>query len=493
MSIQILHGDCRDVLRTLADASVQCCVTSPPYFGLRDYGVDGQIGLEQTPDAYVAELVAVFREVRRVLRDDGILLLNLGDSYCNADKWGGGGANTGKHTREADGTPASWKAVRRKWSALDGLKSKDLIGIPWMAAFALRADGWWLRRDIIWSKPNPMPESVTDRPTTAHEYVFLFAKSGDHTFWTHRDGPGARSHPKPDYRWIHRTTSYEMRDEPLGLPEDIKRIWRRVNLWTGHDYFWDAEAVREPMAAASIARLSQDVENQTGSLRANGGAKTNGAMKAVAKGNAKTFRGGGAYTGGQSFDNDAVVERDSHGNAPNESCSRNLRSVWTIATQPFSESHFATFPPDLVETCIKAGTSEKGCCSACGAPWARITTKGDPDMAHRLASGADASGGYGGQSIKGHDSAGVQNASDVKRRILDGMREKAYSWAPTCECGAEVVPCVVLDPFAGACTTLLVSDRLRRNAIGIELNAEYIDIAKRRVTKDAGMFAEIVA
>jgi DNA modification methylase len=487
VSIQILHGDCRDVLRTLADASVQCCVTSPPYFGLRDYGVDGQIGLEQTPDAYVAELVAVFREVRRVLRDDGTLWLNLGDSY-NAHP--GQRKVTDKAGAKQQTNGGSPGAPSRN---VEGLKPKDLIGIPWMSAFALRADGWLLRRDIIWSKPNPMPESVTDRPTTAHEYVFLFAKSGDHTFWTHRDGPGAHSHPEPDYRWIHRETKEETRIAPSGSPEDIKKIWRRVNLWTGHDYFWDAEAVREPMAAASIARLSQDVENQTGSLRANGGAKTNGAMKAVAKGNAKTFRGGGAYTRGQSFDNDTPAERDSHGNAPNESCSRNLRSVWTIATQPFSESHFATFPPALVETCIKAGTSEKGCCSACGAPWARVTTKGEPDMAHRLASGADVSGGYGGQSIKGHDAAGVQNASDVKRRILEGMREKAYSWAPTCECGAEVVPCTVLDPFAGAATSLMVADRLGRDAIGIELNADYIDIAKRRLTKDAGMFAEITA
>ncbi len=165
--VKIITGDCRDVLKTLPDGSINCCVTSPPYFGLRDYGVDGQIGLEQTPDEYVAEMVAVFREVRRVLKDDGTLWLNLGDSYSGSGK--GPAGNLGKTHNEREIKQTSGIVP-------DGLKPKDLIGIPWRVAFALQADGWWLRQDIIWAKPNPMPESVRDRCTKSHEYIFLLSK-----------------------------------------------------------------------------------------------------------------------------------------------------------------------------------------------------------------------------------------------------------------------------------------------------------------------------
>ena len=168
--MKYIVGDCRTVLSTLPAASVQCCVTSPPYYGLRDYGVDGQIGLEPTPDEYVAEMVAVFREVRRVLRDDGTLWLNIGDSYAAPSK-GTGGAT------EKQVTNAGAFFAPRKFNMGDA-KQKDLMGIPWLLAFALRADGWYLRSDIIWHKPNPMPESVRDRPTSAHEHVFLFSKRG---------------------------------------------------------------------------------------------------------------------------------------------------------------------------------------------------------------------------------------------------------------------------------------------------------------------------
>lgn len=184
MTVRILTGDCRDVLRTLPDESVHCVVTSPPYFGLRDYGVEGQIGLEDTPSTFVAETVAVFREVRRVLRSDGTLWLNLGDSY--AGSWGAQGH------RVTDSDEESWhgsqirdhpKRARQTGSIREaGLKPKDLIGIPWRVAFALQSDGWWLRQDIIWSKPNPMPESIRDRCTKAHEYLFLLSKSERYHF-----------------------------------------------------------------------------------------------------------------------------------------------------------------------------------------------------------------------------------------------------------------------------------------------------------------------
>ena len=171
MTVQILVGDVRQTLSTLPEKSVQCCVTSPPYFGLRDYGVDGQIGLEPTPDEFVAQLVAVFREVRRVLRDDGTLWLNLGDTYAA----GGMGAGSGKQLTNRGTSVGGHMDKPRK--APEGLKPKDLIGIPWRVAFALQADGWYLRQDIIWHKPNPMPESVRDRCTKAHEYVFLLSKA----------------------------------------------------------------------------------------------------------------------------------------------------------------------------------------------------------------------------------------------------------------------------------------------------------------------------
>lgn len=174
----ILVGDCATRLREFADGSARCCVTSPPYYGLRDYAVEGQIGIEQTPDAYVTKLVKVFREVRRVLADDGTLWLNLGDSYSNIGKWGG--STSGKHAKHLHGGHQT--SSQASGGRIPGLKPKDLIGIPWMVAFALRADGWYLRSDIIWHKPNVMPESVRDRPTKAHEYLFLFSKSPDYFY-----------------------------------------------------------------------------------------------------------------------------------------------------------------------------------------------------------------------------------------------------------------------------------------------------------------------
>jgi len=300
MSVRILVGDCRELLRTLPDASVHCCVTSPPYFGLRDYGVHGQIGLEETPDAFVAELVAVFSEVRRVLRDEGTLWLNLGDSY--AGSWGAQSRDhAGKHSPNVSALSANQvKAAARRQSRTgaipegSGLKPKDLIGIPWRVAFALQADGWYLRQDIIWSKPNPMPESVQDRCTKAHEYIFMLSKS-------------------------------------------VR-------------YFYDIEAIKEPMSLSSVGRLSQDVESQQGSDRVPG--KTNGPMKAVGK--IDKQRGHGRRHAGFNDRWDAMEKA--------EQCAgmRNKRSVWSVATQPFKEAHFATFPPGLVEPCIKAGCPEGG-------------------------------------------------------------------------------------------------------------------------------------
>lgn len=283
--LDVRVGDCLESLRTLPDQSVHCCVTSPPYFGLRDYGVDGQIGLEDTPDAFVARLVEVFREVRRALRDDGTLWLNLGDSYANDGKWGG--STGGKATAALHGKTG---IGRRKLHT--GLKPKELIGIPWRVAFALQEDGWYLRQEIIWHKPNPMPESVRDRCTKAHEQIFLLSKS-----------------PR---------------------------------------YYFDSEAIKEPVAESTVARLSQaTLAQQAGSNRVPG--KTNGAMKAVVnEASRKALRSDiesrhrSKIPGGQSL-------------CAEPSALRNRRSVWTVTTKPFKGAHFATFPPDLIEPCILAG------------------------------------------------------------------------------------------------------------------------------------------
>ncbi|MCI8843855.1 MAG: site-specific DNA-methyltransferase [Oscillospiraceae bacterium] len=255
---KLFCGDALECLRTLETESIHTCVTSPPYYNLRNYETAGQIGMEVTPEEYIAKLVDVFREVRRVLRPDGTLWLNIGDSYATRS-----GAQPPTNTRNSHGHTAKRLPA--------GYKYKDLMGIPWLLAFALRADGWYLRQDIIWHKTNAMPESVRDRCTKAHEYIFLLSKS--------------------------------------------------------ERYYFDAAAIREPCGK---------------------------------KGNARTFRGGGAYTGSQSFQNSTRVERESHGNTANSTGTRNKRSVWYIATAQFKAAHYATFPEKLVAPCILAGCPEGG-------------------------------------------------------------------------------------------------------------------------------------
>lgn len=302
MTVRILIGDCIEQLRTLPDASVHCCVTSPPYFGLRDYGVDGQIGLETSPQAFVDKLVEVFREVRRVLRDDGTLWMNLGDSYS----FGGRGGNPTRESSTLDGTRRNQDAsiVARALGPFGGFKPKDLMGMPWRVAFALQADGWYLRQDIIWAKPNPMPESVRDRCTKSHEYLFLLSKS-----------------PR---------------------------------------YYFDQEAILEPLAPSSVERLSQpNLALQSGSERVPG--KTNGNMKAVRRsGNTRRRppeeRGVPVSHASHQRDRKGCPNGAVSCSVPWEGSTRNKRSVWTVATQPFKGAHFATFPPELIEPCIRAGS-----------------------------------------------------------------------------------------------------------------------------------------
>ena len=367
---EILIGDVCEKLRELPEASVHCVVTSPPYWGLRDYGAPGQIGLEPTMAEFVDKMVAVFREVKRVLRDDGTCWVNLGDSYNAYNGGAGPGSTLSKTQTEARPWLESGDGLRSK-----GLKPKDLCGIPWRVAFALQADGWYLRSDIIWHKPNPMPESVTDRPTKAHEYLFLLTKS-------------AR-------------------------------------------YYYDAEAIREEHTQAH------------------------------SWGNERRHLIGEDRLGAPTLQTSMRL-----GNHP---AGRNKRTVWTIATQPYPEAHFATYPEALVKPCILAGCPHK-VCAVCGAPWVREVeaTAYTPDVVPVGVRNVDES-----RQDKTRKLSGAEYNKQVKR--------KTTGWLPTCTHNADTTGGTVLDPFLGSGTTAVVAAKEGRRWIGIELNPEYAALAEKRI------------
>jgi len=573
----IIQGDALTKLKELPGESVDCCITSPPYFGLRDYGVDGQIGLEESPEAYVSKLVEVFREVRRVLKKEGTLFLNLGDSYCGAGysnhKITGGASRANgrsKHDRSyalnalscdtfdkgepdsscrdcssgnrRDGHTGAWwnrisdndlrrvhervaelcqqilvskaelpdrlpiadfslqRPIQQSLNAildqeqtlipaieqllafqeskpdeyvpplLGGsmpkdtllafqsslrsltacvqefgyksggssemlcytqgnalpflelvdhirctygyyslvsswlnlpyvqpqsttrnyinapLKPKDLIGIPWMVAFALRADGWYLRSDIIWHKPNCMPESVTDRPTKAHEYIFLLSKS--------------------------------------------------------QRYYYDKEAILEPHSDETKKYFEKYTPDHSKSL----------SDRKIALGDKGKTRTG--------FGNSRA-----EATACMNPSGRNKRTVWTVATKPFAEAHFATFPPALIEPCVLAGTSEKGYCPACGKAWIRQVEH--KNMVIRKTDRMADLGEFGRTQSSG--------------TMLSPPETKTIGWLPSCQCSCDPIPGTILDPFFGAGTTGLVAKKLGRCFIGIELNGAYIGMAQKRI------------
>lgn len=294
---KVFFGDCRESMREMIAQGIkaQMCVTSPPYFGLRDYGHPGQLGLEATPAEFVENMVEVFRLVRKVLADDGVLWLNLGDSYANDAKWGG--STGGKHVQALHGDSGIGRGKKAT-----GMRPKNLLGVPWRVALALQEDGWNLRQDIIWHKPNPMPESVTDRCTKAHEYLFLLSKS--------------------------------------------------------ERYYWNAEAMKEP---ATGALPGNQTHKHTAEYEESGDEKH------------RTKAGLVDYAKRQRSKRDSFKREDSkraevipgqtvgtHRPDRDESewdtATRNRRSVWTVATVPYSGAHFATFPPALIEPCILAGS-----------------------------------------------------------------------------------------------------------------------------------------
>jgi len=424
----VLFGNCLETMNAIEDESIDTCITSPPYYGLRDYGtaeweggdpncehtvsmdtkwndpkrgknvlrpevahrggksnaclkcdatrIDEQIGLEDTPEKYIENLVEIFRLVKRKLKPTGTLWLNIGDSYAGSnqigrrDKQEGGGLYEGKQK--------SWSSgITRSQKRNTGLKPKDLIGIPWMLAFALRADGWYLRQDIIWSKPNCMPESVRDRCTKSHEYIFLLTKS--------------------------------------------------------KSYFYDHEAIKEPVKGnwGTRDRTEGKYHNEGSGLTPHSGLEKN-------------------YT------------------------TKNKRSVWTIPPKPYKEAHFAVFPPDLVEPCIRAGSSQYGCCADCGEPYIR-NIEMEKNTTHwkegRVISDDHLSNDFSqsGKKVPRKDKIIIKKSIDK-------------GWIKNCECEQnEIIPSVVLDPFGGSGTTAGVAIKNRRRAILCELNEDYIDLMEDRI------------
>lgn len=429
--VDLYVGDCLDVLPTMRPGSEQCVVTSPPYLGLRDYGIAPRdwpaveycpmaglppvrieatrcvLGLEVDPLAYVGHLVEVFRAVRRVLRADGTCWVNLGPSYASGGKGGGGSFMAERRAWAEKASLRGWKGPPK------GFKPKDLIGIPWMFALAMQADGWWLRSENIWAKKNPMPESVHDRPTAAHEQVFLFAKSAKY-FYDKVAIAERLEHPE------------------ASTPEDMARAFsrRRATLADPQQGPLDARRYR----SGNLAPKTGDDRDRPGDHRRS-----------------------------------SIPWEDTTG-------TRNARSVWSIATQPFKGAHFATFPEGLAERCLLAGTSAHGCCAACGAPWRRVLGDG-PEMTS------------GGGSRK---HVAVRRQQGATGALVTGnwRTQVTIGWAPGCRCDVGVVPCRALDPFAGSGTVGAVARRLGRGADLVEASTTYVPLILERVNAPASVRRE---
>jgi len=506
----VICGDCLEVLKTLPDEVVDCVITSPPYWGLRDYGtakweggsadckhlddftaakrrrnrkglannanegdggnrtaeiqngidkafqykdvclkcgavrIDSQLGLEKTPEEYIAKMVVLFREVRRVLKKAGTLWLNLGDSYC-----GGGGycpdapsnKNSGSlSSRQDSGSGAKPKGIK----PVSGIKPKDLCMIPARVALALQADGWWLRSEIVWAKPNPMPESVTDRPTKAHEMVYLLTKSGESNYWVNNK-TGRLSSVRPagtngiegrDWKWIeHSACKGRGCDNSRCVAGKVK-----TSLWNGYDYFYDAEAIKEEAVETNDARprMGQGPNTQYNQKR-------------------------GFITKPE----ESGLSPQKHGQNIETRGKRNRRSVWTIPTQAYSEAHFATFPEKLIEPMILAGCP-KEVCSKCGKARERIV-----ETSYQK-NGSGTVGGRGRFSENDNSGfTGKPNMSRIDQTI--GFTD--------CGCGEKFIPGLVLDPFMGSGTVGYVAAVNQRDYLGIELNPKYIEMAKMRIAK----------
>ena len=564
MTWTVLEGDARIELPTLAAKSVQCVVTSPPYWGLRDYGVDGQLGLESTPEEYVANLVAVFREVRRVLRKDGTVWLNLGDSYVSGQ--GGRQSAIGelppvirrdrpepKPRPELDNAPSGWaeRAVTpRTYPGRDsGLKPKDLYGMPWRVAFALQqpyvrhaieAEAWrgWMaglvdgegcyscvavppttgvneshstRLQIRMADTeavehvvaitgmnsityDQLPPSMVDAgqraaqqwkvsgdkmaDLTADIFPFLTVKRRQAIVAWNLQAlkvPTKRGQPIPAENMAKRRLLYNVLHDlnqrrPVDLPSwcVLPKAYSEPGWYLRSDCIW---AKPNPMPESVTDRPTKAHEyvfllSKNARYFYDADAVREEAIKGAS---GSTFMNG--KTGINGLGRVSRAERI-------ESAYRNLRSVWNIATEPFPEAHFATFPKKLVEPCIKAGTSEKGCCPECAAPYRRMVE------ADRVV--LTGSGGLSLAAAHGPDGQVAERAR---------LETRTVGWERSCSNlhGLDTVPCTVLDPFCGAGTSGVVALRLGRSFVGIELNPEYVEMARRRIENDAPLFNRIEA
>jgi DNA modification methylase len=379
---RVLTGDVRDRLDDLPADSVHMCMTSPPYFGLRDYGHDDQIGLEDELDEYIAELVDVFREIRRVLRPDGSAWLNLGDSY--AGSWGGQSHDTEKN-REAEPTPSRNPAR----NAVLGRKNKMLV--PHRVAIALQDDGWVVRNDVTWVKPNPMPSSVKDRLNTTTEQIFHLT-------------------PEPDY-------------------------------------WYDLDAIRGP--------YSESMERRKEYQSKHGGHESDG------------WGGGSHHQGGGLLD-----DSQTHGDTMHPA-GKNPGDVFEVTTKPFPDAHFAVYPPELCEKPIKATCPPKVCIE-CGSPYERETVES--------VSFHSGSGRAGNEPEGKHAERAEANSGEYDIRMGPRKEIEHKGWSQSCDCETDETQAgIALDPFAGAGTTLLKAKELGRRFAGVELNAEYADMARARI------------
>lgn len=497
MTVTIMIGDVREQLRKLPDDSVHCVVTSPPYWALRDYGVEGQIGLEATPAEFIATMVDVFEEVRRVLRPDGTCWVNMGDSYAGGGNGGGGSfANDGIRAAKP-GTDKNVAARTGDRGANSGLKPKDLCMMPHRLAIALQDAGWWVRQDICWSKPNPMPESVRDRCTKAHEYIFLLSKS--ERYYYDADAIREPVVGDPD----HPRNRFDTKDYEVPGQKPQKRLSRapgNVNPPKGQAAFEAGdERHRTKAGLLAYAQKQRGVGFGHGTdaqARGRGRVTKQQIPSGWATGTdrkhdelAGNFSQSRTLTNGKHSKLDEqspgrrMVENVARARAESGShdamfgATRNKRSVWTMATHSFKEAHFATFPPELPETCIKAGTSEAGCCSECGTQWVRDTEVSYVNPGNRTTNGPRS-------TERRHETAGF----DLRLERVT----KTLGWRQACKCpSSDPVPTTVLDPFFGAGTTGLVADRLQRNCIGIELNPVYAEMARKRIQAESPLLSDV--
>ncbi len=569
---EILQGDVLEQLATLPDESVHMVMTSPPYWGLRDYQVGGQLGLEKTPEEYIEKMVAVFREVRRVLRKDGTLWLNMGDSY----------AGSGKEIGSDHGKSVVDDAGYGKRAPLPlNLKPKDLVGMPWRLALALQADGWWLRSDIIWAKPNPIPESVTDRPTSAHEHVFLLTKAaryfydaeavrepsitgdmrrpyGSEGAWQMDGRPPEQRHGgKPrkagrDNAIDHpRTPNPKKKQDALGNPTHVGFNDRyRDNPITGRNQrdVWtiatqplksvvsygkyrigrpdcsvhgcpaclalalqggELQVASEPVRSLGIDddpvqgqegvayAISEDqygfLSDVTAAIsHSNQIHKTVAWLEQDGFSVDKLIHHIGCR---ESIDHSFAISAHTHENNtepgsvfdvteidPSGQTGGHILGIPSFGfpldkcTCEFKGSvekrqdHFAAFPEALVKRIILAGTSAKGCCHECGAPWERVVEK-------EFVAQDDVSPERGKRNAAGNKSMDHRKDGDTPRGTNEVI---TTGWRPTCEHEGEPVPATVLDPFIGSGTVGKVAQDLGREWIGIELNPDYCDLARKR-------------